>query len=264
MARRESRITKWQARPHAQGRRSRSSNKEPIKEWPITLDSPKQHDKALAWRRLFSEPLARPLSTPGLNLLGLEAQPHRPIQQHVSTVDSTPLCDTCHSRQSTDRSQTLCPAWQILLSCALHRQLPLPLSSLFSSSRHAPAVLVSTETSATRCSLPDFAREPVAQGCRQRPREFCAGIAGERVRVGRLPLRSSLSKVTRRTTYNVPARSVTSVSSSMHSTATLLVRMQRVQCDPNLMFTFDIRIALRERITGDRPIKHSTDPSRIW
>jgi hypothetical protein len=61
--------------------------------------------------------------------------------------------------------------------------------------------------------------------------------------VHQLALRSSLSKVTRRTTYNVPARSVTSVSLSMLSTATLLVRTLRVQCDPNLVFTFDIRIA---------------------
>lgn len=84
-------------------RRSRSSNKEPAKEWPITLTSSKQHDKALAWRRLFSQPLACPLSTPGLNLLGLEAQPQQPIQQHVSMVNSSPLRDACHSRQSSCR-----------------------------------------------------------------------------------------------------------------------------------------------------------------
>ncbi|KAJ4994476.1 hypothetical protein SVAN01_00305 [Stagonosporopsis vannaccii] len=95
-----SRFTKWRARPEAQGRRSRSSNKETNKEWPITLDSPKLHDQALAWRRLFSQPPARPLPTPRLNLLGLEAQPQEPIQQQVSTLNSTPLCDSRRRRQS--------------------------------------------------------------------------------------------------------------------------------------------------------------------
>jgi len=183
LARRESRFTKWQARPHAQERRSRSSNKEPTKEWPITLDSPKQHDKALAWRRLFSQPLARPLSTPGLNLLGLEAQPHQPIQQHVSTVDSTPLCDTCHSRQSTDRSRTLCPAWQILLSCALHRQPPLPLSRGSSPCsrrvvmRLRSLFLLKHRQFAALHRV--FAREPVAQGSKQRPHELFATLLGK-------------------------------------------------------------------------------------
>jgi hypothetical protein len=152
MARRESRFTKWQARPHAQGRRSRSSNKEPTKEWPITLDSPKQHDKALAWRRLFSQPLACPLSTPGLNLLGLEAQPHQPIQQHVSTVDSTPCATPATAANRPTEVKHYARPGRYCCHALSTASLPCP----FRGDRHAPAVLVSAETSAIRCSSPCF------------------------------------------------------------------------------------------------------------
>lgn len=51
--------------------------------------------------------------------------------------------------------------------------------SLFSSSRHAPAVLVLLKHLQFAALHRVFAREPVAQGCRQHSRELFAALLGK-------------------------------------------------------------------------------------
>jgi hypothetical protein len=51
--------------------------------------------------------------------------------------------------------------------------------SLFSSSRHAPAVLVLLKHLQFAAPHRVFAREPVAQGCRQHSRELFAALLGK-------------------------------------------------------------------------------------
>lgn len=56
----------------------------------------------------------------------------------------------------------------------------------------------------------------------------------------------------RRTTYNIPPQMRMIVSANTRSTATLLVSLLRMQCDPNLVFTLKDRICVRERLfNGD-------------
>ncbi|KAJ8109091.1 hypothetical protein OPT61_g7708 [Boeremia exigua] len=76
------------------------------------------------------QPLARPLPHPGLNLLGLEAQPQQPIQQHVSTLNSLPCATTAAICQSTERIANITPGLADIAVMRCPRcQPPLPLST---------------------------------------------------------------------------------------------------------------------------------------